>query len=286
VLVHELTHALQDQHFLVGDGLRHSDNGDASLALRSVAEGDAILTEYAFSFGGLKDWLPGYVAQVFGNPGDNAAVAAAPMIVADKVQFQYSAGVRFVSHFVGKNGWLSVNLLYKHPPLSTEQVLHPEKYLDAPDPPVRIQLHGLSNLFSSEWREIENDTLGELMVHCLFKQFLSPIEAAAVAEVWGGDRFVAYRNGEEVAFIWATVWDTAKDAEEFYENYQKVVSMKYHTSLVDSDSYIEKRDRSVIVVEGLEPEQVKRNINTLWASMTTERETFQPPPFGSSVASR
>jgi hypothetical protein len=285
VLAHEFTHALQDQHFQVGARLRHSDNGDASLALRAVAEGDAILTEYAFSFGGLSDWLPGYVAQVFGNPGENAAVATAPMIVADRVQFQYSAGVRFVSHFVGNDGWHSVDVLYSHPPLSTEQVLHPEKYFEAPDPPVQIELHGLAALFSPGWREIDNDTLGELMVHCLFKQFLSPEEAAAVAEGWGGDRFLAYRNGEKVAFIWATVWDTAKDAQEFYENYQRILSMKYGDSVADSRSYVEKRDRSVIVVEGLEAEQVKKNIGAFWASIITKRETFQPPPVGSSVAS-
>jgi hypothetical protein len=286
VLAHELTHALQDQHFQVGDRLRHSDNGDASLALRSLAEGDAILTEYAFRFGGLNDWLPGYVAQVFGDSGDHAGAAATPMIVADKVQFQYSAGVQFVTRFLSKGGWPSVDLLYKRPPLSTEQVLHPEKYLDAPDPPVRIKLHGLSALFSSRWREIENDTLGELIVHCLFKQFLSPGEAEAVAEGWGGDRFVAYRNDAEVAFIWATVWDTAKDAEEFYENYQKLASIKYLNPLVDSNAYIEKRDRSVIVVEGLEVEQVKKNIGAVWASMIAKRETFRPPPIGSSVASQ
>jgi hypothetical protein len=286
VLVHELTHALQDQHFLVGDRLRHSNNGDASLALRSVAEGDAILTEYAFSFGGLNEWLPGYVARVFGGAGDDAAPSAVPMIVADKVRFQYLAGVRFVSHFLGKDGSLSVDLLYKYPPLSTEQILHPEKYLEAPDPPIRIELKGLSGMFSSEWREIENDTLGELMVQCLFKQFIGPEGAAAVAEGWGGDRFVAYRNGNEVAFVWATVWDSAKDAQEFYENYQKILSMKYGTPLLDSRSYIEKRHRSVMVVEGVKPERIKKNIDTLWVDMVTEQETFHPPPFGSSTASR
>ena len=286
VLAHELTHALQDQHFKVGDRLRYSDNGDASLALRAVAEGDAILTEYAFHFGGLNDWLSSYVGQVFANLDDHAAVAAAPMIVADTAEFQYSAGVRFVSRFLDKGGWPSVNLLYKHPPLSTEQVLHPEKYFDAPDSPVRIELHGLSSLFSSEWREVENDTLGELMVQCLFKQFVAPEKAVAVAEGWGGDRFVAYRNGEEVAFVWATIWDTTKDADEFYEEYHKILTAKYRPPSVNSRSYIEKRDSSVIVVEGLEVEHIKKNIDAFWDSMVTARETFQPPPFGSSVASR
>jgi len=62
----------------LGDRLRHYNNGDASLALRSVAEGDAILTEYAFSFGGLNEWLPGYVARLFCGTRDSAAPAAVP----------------------------------------------------------------------------------------------------------------------------------------------------------------------------------------------------------------
>jgi len=244
------------------------------------------LTEYAYSFGGLNDWLASYIRQVCNPAMEETILPGTPALIRDKLLFQYRAGAMFLSHFLGKNGWFPINLIYKYPPLSTEQILHPEKYSAAPDPPTRITLKGLSDVFSTEWREIENDTLGELMVHCLFEQFLDPADAAAVANGWDGDRLVAYRNGEEVAFIWATVWDSQKDAEEFSEKYQKIRPMKNGTGSADSRFYIETRDRSVIVVEGLERDRIKRNIETVWLGMVLEEEHFQPPPFSSWIGSR
>src|SRR5215510_10705466 len=276
IIVHELTHALQDQHFSVGSKLRALDNGDKALALRSIAEGDAVLTEYAYSFGGLNEWLSSYIRQVCNPAIEAATLPGIPAFIRDKLLFQYRAGAIFLSHFLGKNGWFPINLIYQYPPLSTEQILHPEKYSAAPDPPTRITLKNLTGLFSTEWREIENDTLGELMVRCLFEQFLDPADAAAVANGWDGDRLVAYQNGEEVAFIWATVRDSQKDAEEFFEKYQKIRPLKNGTASVDSRFYIEERDRSVIIVEGLERDRIKRNIETIWFGMALEEEHFQP----------
>src|SRR5262249_18812243 len=126
VIVHELTHALQDQHFSLGRRLRAAlDNGDKALALRSIAEGDAVLTEYAYSFGGMSEWLPSYVRQVFNPVVEEPILPGTPALIRDKLLFQYRAGAIFLSHFLGKNCWLPINLIYKYPPLSTEQILHP-----------------------------------------------------------------------------------------------------------------------------------------------------------------
>jgi hypothetical protein len=57
--------------------------------------------------------------------------------------------------------------------------------------------------------------------------------------------------------------------------------MKHGTGSADSRFYIETRDRSVIVVEGLERDRIKRNIETVWRGMVLEEEQFQPPPFSS-----
>jgi hypothetical protein len=281
-LVHELTHALQDQHFSLAVRLRPSVNGDRVLALRSVAESDAILSEYAYLFGGLEHWVPGYAREIIEAGAGESVLPGVPAVIADKMRFQYSAGLKFVSSFIGNHGWLPVNLIYKYPPLSTEQILHPAKYLFMPDPPMDVSLKDLEALFSDEWREIENDTLGELMVHCLFKQFLDPENAAAVANGWDGDRFVAYRRGEEVAFIWVTIWDSAGDAQEFFDNYQTIASMKYEAQpLEQARIYIEQRDQTVLVVEGLDREYVKGLIETVWHGMEIKEAPFQPAPLGS-----
>jgi hypothetical protein len=277
-IAHELTHALQDQVFSLGVRLRSETNGDAAIALRAVAEGDALVSEHAYAVGALDKWLVGYVLQRL-EPGNTGAMLPdVPALMLDRSDFQYRAGTRFVLRSTNSSDWSLVNRLYTHPPLSTEQVLHPEKYFETPDPPSRIDLGNLSALFSSEWKEIENDTLGELLVRCLFNQWLGPTRAAAISAGWDGDRFVAYRKGDDVAFIWATIWDSSADAREFYEGYQELLSHKSTSLPKDSHVYIERRDRTVIVVEGFDPGLVKNQVQTVWSEMITQEEIFQPPP--------
>ena len=274
VIAHELVHAFQDQKFSIGDRLRVKGNGDATLALRSVAEGDAVLSEYAYVFGDFNASLAGYARQMIDAGGENANLASMPTIVADRVRFQYFAGVQFVARAFAENGWSSVNRLYHSPPLSTEQILHPEKYFNIPDPPTRIDLKKLSQLFPSPWREIENDTLGELSVHCLFYQYLEPSAAASIAQGWDGDRFVAYRKGDGVAFIWATIWDSEADAVEFVEGYRHILATKYGSQPSGSHYYTERRGLSVLIIEGLERQEIDNHIDSVWSEMVLEEAPF------------
>lgn len=279
VLAHELTHALQDQHFSLRSRLSPSDNDDRTLAFRSLAEGDAILTEFARLFGDVHQWSPAQLNRALQSSREQlqSSLADLPAAIADKLLFPYKVGAAFVYRLLNEKGWAGVNLLYSSPPLSTEQMLHPEKYLDLPDPPIRVDLRDLSLLFPSGWREIENNTLGELMVQCLFKEFFSQEEADVVANGWGGDRFVAFRRGDEVSFIWATVWDSSKDAEEFFEKYQEILSRKYGPSQSsDWQFYVERRDRLVVVVEGLERTHIKNNIEKIFQEIKLEEEPLAP----------
>ena len=279
VLVHELTHALQDQHFDIGPKLRASGNSDQALAFRVVAEADAILSEYAYFYGGPSDWLPEYVYQLLANRIAESAFSHVPGMVVDKMLFQYSDAMKFIARTIEEYGWEGLNLIYAHPPVSTEQILHPEKYFVAPDPPTSISLNNLSALFSEKWREIKNDTLGELMVRCLFKQFLSLGEAISAAAGWDGDRFIAYRKGDEVAFVWATSWDSTQDAREFFDAYQTILPMKYESRPFEKErSYIERRDRKVLIVEGLERDFVHGFVDNIWRGMEAEKAAFEPPP--------
>jgi hypothetical protein len=185
--------------------------------------------------------------------------------------------VRFVAHVLARGGWPAVNAVYRSPPLSSEQILHPEKYFEVPDPPMRIEFRNLSRLFPPPWTEIENDTLGELSVRCLFSQFLDGSLATSVARGWGGDRFVAYKKGDEVAFIWMTIWDSKPDADEFYERYKELLTIKYGPPSQEPNYYIENRGLAVVVVEGIDRRAVSEQIDTLWADMVVEETPFDPP---------
>ncbi|MBI2358408.1 MAG: hypothetical protein HYV04_05810 [Deltaproteobacteria bacterium] len=280
-LVHELAHALQDQHFSLRGRLKPSRNPDEALALRAVAEGDSILTELGYASGDVnEDSLTGLLSS-FRESRDALRVALGdvPASLTDKLLFQYEAGVSFVYQMLKKKGWRGVDLLYAFPPQSTEQVLHPEKYYDLPDPPTRIDVGDLSALFSPSWKEIENNTLGELMIECLFKEFFPTEVAKKVATGWDGDRFVAFRRGEEMSFIWVTAWDSPEDSLEFVQHYQQILSRKYGgPQPATSQSYVERRDRVVLVVEGLEKREVEKKIGKIWLGLKLAKSTFARPP--------
>jgi hypothetical protein len=280
VLAHELTHALQDQHFSLGDRIRPSSDDDRTTAFRALAEGDATLAGFNVLLGRTDNQALASMSK--GIEGElkqkRSEFAGVPEALVEQLLFQYYGGVALVSRVLGEKGWAGVDRLYASPPLSTEQVLHLEKYFDQPDPPTEIELKDLPSLFPPDWREIENNNLGELMVQVLFKEFLSEDDGKLVADGWDGDRFVAFRRGDEVSFIWATVWDSPKDAEEFLEKYRELLAKKYGGDPKGAGRvYLERRDTRVVVVEGLEMKHVEENIEKIWQGMRLEETAFTRP---------
>ncbi len=277
VLAHELTHALQDQHFSLEDRLRPSSEDDRTLAFHAVAEGDATVAGFAYLFRGTDDRFLELINQTVQDSMRVArsALTDVPEAIVEELLFQYYGGVSLVSRLLRDQGWSGVNLLYSTPPLSTEQILHPEKFFDLPDLPTRVDLRDLSTLFGPEWREIENNVLGELMVQVLFRRFLAEEEAKRIAGGWDGDRFIAFQRDKETAFVWATVWDSSRDAEEFLQGYRKVLEKKYTGSGPSLRSVrLARRDQRVIVVEGLDKGYVEERLEEIWQGMELKEEKF------------
>lgn len=278
VLAHELTHALQDQHFSLEARLGPSGNDDADLAFRALTEGDATLSGWAYLSGRVELKALERMSQGTQQGANDArSLVDVPPAIVEETMFQYTGGVAFVFRLLRERDWAAVNRIYAAPPLSTEQVLHPEKYFSHPDPPTKIRLDNLPALFSPDWKELENNVLGELMVQVLFKQFFSENEAKTAAEGWDGDRFVAFRRGDEVAFVWASVWDSEQDAEEFEQGYRRIVAKKYPDGRYAEVFYAERRGPRVVIVEGLPGDRVKRQIEMIWQGMEITEEPFNPP---------
>lgn len=227
LIVHELTHALQDQNFDLSTlPLELENNDDRVMAALSLVEGDATLafTQYATRDGSLslKDILAVATA---GQKG----LTEAPYVLRKNLMFPYMEGVRFVTRLHTEGGWEAVNKAFKDLPQSTEQIIHPEKYLEERDDPVAIVLPEFDSVAGKEWELLEDNVLGELNVKLLFTQFLGSWRAAAPSRGWGGDRFKVYREkgGEETILIWGTAWDTEKDREEFVTRYLQGVRKKH-----------------------------------------------------------
>ncbi len=218
---HEYVHVLQDQHFGIAAARDKIKTGDAAAAYRALVEGDADLVTAMYM-----DQLPAIAmlqtseASLAGS--DAGELARAPGLIRDWVKFPYQSGFDFVWGAYEQGGWDAVNELYKNPPTSTEQVLHPERYR-AGDEPVAMALPDLAKTLGGEWRVIDENNQGELGWRLILTELIGPTAAERAAEGWGGDRYVLLRNEAAncrlescAAALLTTTWDTLKDAEEFW----------------------------------------------------------------------
>jgi len=279
VLAHELTHALQDQHFdLLSMPYRtEKHNDDFALATQALIEGDATLL--------MLDYMRPGEASVADIPnldksfamllaaGTRSVSPDTPKILVENMIFPYMRGLNFVMKGKGGASWKKIDGMFFDPPTSTEQVLHPEKYFGVRDYPLLIKLPDLSAILGDGWRLILDNNMGELNVGVLLSEFILGDEAETSAQGWDGDRFVGYRSasGNKIFLAWYTTWDTQKDAEEFIESMRKYIQNRYRDdTLVDSEAKnfylwqtsagfvkVFKKGKDVILIDGAEEEKIK-----------------------------
>ena len=221
VLAHEIEHALQDQSFGRPDAQKQATmSADEFLAYGSLLEGDAMLTMFAYlaSERGIPfqrmvrraaDIMHDLPAERFvANDGDAALSRALP-IVRERLLFRYHAGTAMVAELYRAGGLDLVNRMFVSPPVSTEQVIHPEKYL-AGERPVVLE----APRAPAGFRTLDEGTLGELETRVVLDR-CTPLASQAAAG-WGGDKYtlVAAPKGG-VGLLWSTAWDSESEAAEF-----------------------------------------------------------------------
>ena len=214
-LAHEITHALQDQSFSLGNlyPLQGAATADANYARLALVEGDASLamTEYAEAELSLLD----LIGLGFSARGSYDSLSDIPSYLDDSLMFPYIAGEEFVSYVKEKGGWELVNALYAFPPESTEQIIHPEKYFEG-DHPVNVELPDLLPLAGAGWDPVYNDSFGEFDVRQLLSNGLSYRQSSAAAAGWDGGRYNVYeRSDGAIMAVILLAWDSEEEAREF-----------------------------------------------------------------------
>ncbi len=290
VLAHELTHALQDQHFGLDVGRNDLGEDDTQLAHHAVYEGDATLAGFAVVLGGL---TPNAAVSLAGKlEGVPAALAAAypdiPDAVRETVAFQYIAGVNFVSWAYQRARWDGVNALLARPPFSTEQILHPEKYFVRAEYPLAVRVQGVAPYIQAGWQVVEESTLGEFTIQVLGDQFLGRERAKAMAAGWGGDRLLALGHGDDLAIVWLTAWDSEQDAAEFFSGYGAILAAKHPgaaatsadtvlTSEGASPYRLERQGAKVLLIEGPLDGDLVRAAARVWRHSTYQQSVPSMP---------
>lgn len=270
LLAHELTHALQDQNFDLESSLdKVKDDDDRGLALKSVAEGDATLAGFAYAMGGIDDATADLlVANLKDLPKLLAAQAPdTPLGVSAPLLFQYSEGVSFVAEAYRRGGWTAVDALYRKPPESSHQILHPALYFDNPGPAPRITLAGYESIMAG-WKKVEDDTFGELLLRVILERNLGKQSfEIGIASRWIADRMIVLQEGRYVNVIWMLSFSDAQSASHFAAVYTTLLDRLLSDS---SPHRIDYRANLVLVVIGQGANYFDELAPAIWKASSIE----------------
>ena len=213
---HEYTHALQDANFPGVFDEQHDllDQSDQALARAALYEGDATLLMQLWAIPNLTPEELQDVIAAGADPDSMAVLARTPEVLTQTLLFPYNDGFQFASAIQQAEGWDGIDAVFSDLPLSTEQILHPEKYA-AGEPPIEVALpDDLAASMGSGWKTLIEDTYGEFQTQ-LWLQTLGGQDDRPSAG-WGGDRLAVLQGPDGAwAVAWHTVWDTPADATEF-----------------------------------------------------------------------
>lgn len=222
IMAHELFHALQDQMWdlevLIGERQWVTD---AALAVQALVEGDALAVMTAYMLGGPDQVTHDSVtraAMMMSLSGSAVRnTSGAPDSMWAQLIFPYTVGLAFVFAVVEPGDWGPVDAVYTDPPLSTEQTMHPERYLVRDDPTwleFQIDQPGLGLVAA--------DVFGEFMIGETCAQLLAGgVSRAAcdrAADGWDGDRLEVHSfdsDPERDLVVWASVWDSTEEARAY-----------------------------------------------------------------------
>lgn len=215
-LAHELTHALDDQHFdllqLEAPDRRCLD--DEALAERGLTEGSAqynaakVLTTYL----GQPEQLDEVVSNLATKPP--IAVGDTPILV-ELGYFPYRDGMLFVRAMVERGGVSAFDRAFRNPPVSSEQIMHPEKYPS--DRPRPVEVEDLGPVLGPDWHDLDVMEVGEAFLRAMLNLRTFPSEADRAAAGWDGGIYRAWTDGDHVAVVLRTVWDSPREADGFSE---------------------------------------------------------------------
>lgn len=240
IYVHEYVHVLQDQYFdleALLNTLAEEENVDRLLAVQSLYEGDASFVMNAYTvqasqedpFAALLELLSSSAAS-----GGLVLPPGTPPIFEAELTFPYVAGEQFVSSLRNDGSWTHVNEAFDNLPQSTEQIIHPEKYL-AGENPVMVELADQSRVLGDGWVSMDDGTLGEFYIREYLETQLANRSARTAAAGWGGDGYRIYSNGDALAWQLRVVWDTPRDAREFAGAYEVFLEERMPDATLDGE---------------------------------------------------
>ena len=295
-VAHEITHAVQDQHFDLKNLLkRRKAEGDLKYAVSAVFEGDALIMEENLSGAAVPDYLDaeGIENMMLLMTEKQSKLFKVPQAMRRALLFPYSYGYVFMKKAYGKGGYDEVNAIMADPPESTEQILHPEAYF-ANDVPDSVTFKIPSEVLSL-YRVAAEDVMGEFFIRIWLQEHIEGLEAYGAAAGWEGDWFFfLWPSSAKVGkghigrgvFMLVSKWEAAGeggdcDAGEFFQTLDKAVNLRWKPIKQTAQQHLkiyknyykewivlQRSADTVIYIEGLpsslfpDPEEILRKIET------------------------
>ena len=233
VMAHELTHALEDQHFQIEAWVKAArPNEDAELARDAVLEGSAMVAMIDYLMLGtgssLKD-LPEFdPSMLIGDLGSTPTLQKAPPFIKDALIFPYLGGLTFSTAIMKNTGWPGLPALFEKPPVSTQQILHPALYRSGRIPQ-NVKLPNIEKLLGKNWAKLDENVMGEFGWKEVLKQFLDGERAKTMAAAWDGDWYSLYEEKQTKRLVLVTRLhlDSEEHAARFFGQYSEALEKKY-----------------------------------------------------------
>lgn len=204
-IVHELVRADYDQHFELDRPNLANPDDETGVAWDSLVEGAAARIEGRFV-----QALPEKDKQSVQAEQQRLA-GQLPKDLPDYVLVQYAfpfgSGPRFAEALMANGGAAKINAAFQGPPRSTEQIIHPEKFLAGEGPKALADP-------AADGAVVRSGSMGQLMISLMLAQVLEPGDAESAADAWGADRYVAWQNGAQTCVRLAITMDTPEKTTE------------------------------------------------------------------------
>ena len=235
VMAHELTHALEDQYFEIEKWLKAArPNDDAELARESVLEGSAMaaMVDYILLGSGhtLRDFPTMDPTMLAGDLADSPTMKKAPPFLKDALEFPYLAGLNFSAAVLKPAGWSGLSAVFAKPPVSTQQILHPELY-SAGKTPEAVTIPSVDKELGPGWVKLEDNTMGEFGWKEVLKQFLDEDRAKPAAAAWNGDRYLVYEEKQSKRLILVARLRLTGETQThlFFDQYSEALLKKHNS---------------------------------------------------------
>ena len=232
-LVHELVHALQDQHFNLGKYIDGAKGADGDLARTAVVEGQAswVMTEYVMRQSGRSLMQSRFLAVAAAAASrvearEYPVFAATPLFLQETLLFPYTWGLLFQQSVLEERGEAGFGEVFRRPPASSQHILSPEAYFEGRKP-AKPELPKTE--LGRPYKKVTEGEVGQLEHAILIRKFISEEDAKELAPKWRGGRYAIFepRSKERAVLVYAAEWESPGDAARYFDFYKQILGKKW-----------------------------------------------------------